>query len=76
MKKEILNDEGVPSKNQKQLESFAEYCISHPNERFYQALRNWSGEEAIYFAKHTLSVLPNENTYQITDLRDTFYLDK
>lgn len=32
-----------PSKNSKLLASFANYCISHPEERFYQALVNWQG---------------------------------
>lgn len=47
-KKYIKNDEGILSKNQKLLESFAEYCISHPEQRFWQALRNWSNVGYIY----------------------------
>lgn len=31
------------SKNAKLLKDFTRYCDKHPNERFYQALRNWSG---------------------------------
>lgn len=31
------------SKNSKVLDSFVEYCNNHPDERFWQALRNWSG---------------------------------
>jgi hypothetical protein len=30
------------SRNGKLLESFVGYCITHPNERFWQALRNWA----------------------------------
>jgi len=26
-----------------QLQSFNQYCVEHPTERFWQALRNWSG---------------------------------
>jgi hypothetical protein len=27
----------------KTLKSFIDYCLAHPQERFWQALRNWSG---------------------------------
>lgn len=30
------------------LESFAEYCGNHPEQRFWQALRNWSKRKFIY----------------------------
>jgi len=32
-----------PSRNSAVLASFATYCKDHPKERFWQALRNWSG---------------------------------
>lgn len=32
-------------KNKKLLNSFVDYCLKHPNERFWQALRNWSGQK-------------------------------
>lgn len=28
--------------SKKQLKSFTSYCKAHPEERFWQALRNWS----------------------------------
>ena len=31
-----------------QLKSFIAYCEQHPEERFWQALRNWSGSDAVY----------------------------
>ena len=31
------------SRNANLLESFVNYCNEHPSERFWQALRNWSG---------------------------------
>ncbi len=31
------------SKNFDLLSSFMDYCQLHPNQRFWQALRNWSG---------------------------------
>ncbi len=33
------------------LSSFIRYCVKHPDERFWQALRNWSGYSFI-FAGH------------------------
>ena len=30
------------SKNLELLTSFTEYCTAHPQERFWQALRNWA----------------------------------
>ena len=32
----------------KTLKSFVDYCTKHPQERFYQALANWSGYNFIY----------------------------
>lgn len=32
----------MPSKNRKTLVNFVKYCEKHPEERFWQALRNWS----------------------------------
>ena len=31
------------SRNKKSLESFAKYCKENPEQRFFQALRNWYG---------------------------------
>lgn len=30
--------------NQKTLSSFVSYCEAHPEQRFWQALRNWANE--------------------------------
>lgn len=38
----VKNDEGVISANQELLESFVEYCLEHPELKFWQALINWS----------------------------------
>jgi hypothetical protein len=32
-----------PTRNSVVLASFVRYCQEHPDERFWQALRNWSG---------------------------------
>lgn len=50
----------------KTLTSFVSYCVKHPNERFWQALRNWSGFKFIYA----------NNDTRINDAgQDTFYFE-
>ena len=48
--------------SKKLLDSFIDYCKKHPYDRFWQALRNWSGYAFIYGRKDI-----NES------LEDTFY---
>jgi hypothetical protein len=47
------------------LEDFTAYCLEHPTERFWQALRNWSGQNYIMaaVAKDT----------RLMEAEDTFY---
>jgi len=33
----------MKNKNEKVLKDFIKYCEAHPEQRFWQALRNWSG---------------------------------
>jgi hypothetical protein len=54
------------SKNYKPLKSFIRYCIAHPEERFYQALRNWGSFGAIY---------GGETGREDKGLMDTFYFE-
>lgn len=53
------------NKNEKLLESFTAYCKANPELRFWQALRNWSGNNFI-------GVASNHNA---KDYTDTFYSD-
>ena len=39
------------NKNKKLLDSFVAYCQQHPEERFWQALRNWSGHNFIFVSQ-------------------------
>jgi hypothetical protein len=55
------------NKNISDLKSFEQYCVQNPGERFWQALRNWSGHNFIY-----VSDRPSIDSGVI----DTFYLDK
>lgn len=47
-----------------EIAAFAAYCRDHPSERFWQALRNWSGHNFILAASNR----EDRSTY-----RDTFY---
>lgn len=44
----IIIRERMESKSREKLVSFIDYCIKHPQERFWQALRNWSGYSFIF----------------------------
>lgn len=62
-------------KSSKLLGSFMAYCADHPDQRFWQALRNWSGNDYIYTQQgggHLVSAF-NEDGEEIK-LIDTFYL--
>ena len=51
------------NKNKELLDDFIEYCNKNKNQRFWQALRNWSGADFILFTKEFCDA-------------DTFYWDK
>jgi len=55
-------------KNFKLLTNFIWYCIKNPDQRFWQALRNWSGYDRIYGESY------NEEIDDVCGY-DTFYLD-
>jgi hypothetical protein len=40
--------EKLKTRNSELLESFMDYCLSHPEQRFWQALRNWSGWSFVF----------------------------
>lgn len=40
----------MPTRNSEALASFVAYCQAHPQERFWQALRNWSKWHFIFGA--------------------------
>ena len=47
---------------------FVSYLMAHPEERFWQALRNWSDHAYILVAEEVDLV-----TMQVIDPQDTFY---
>lgn len=54
----------------KTLLSFVSYCAQHPDERFWQAIRNWSGYDFVV-TTDTPPYEINENSL----ILDTFYLE-
>ena len=60
------------SKNEDQLDGLVDYCGKHPELRFWQALRNWSGYGFILKAD-ALDVCDGEGLYY-EGLDDTFYI--
>jgi hypothetical protein len=50
------------NKNKKVLDNFVFYCQCHPDERFWQALRNWAGVNFIFIGQ-----------FLTTGVQDTFY---
>lgn len=65
------------NKNKKRLDSFTEYCKHFPEQRFWQALRNWSAVE--YRKEIDNADLPYPDFifmgYDEEGIQDTFYLD-
>lgn len=57
-------------RNKKLLEDFIAYCEAHPDERFWQALRNWAGVNFIIKADALYDFGAIEGT------EDTFYWEK
>lgn len=65
-------------KSAKLLREFVKYCKEHPEERFWQALRNWAGVNFLWVSKfryddyrycESLKSFTNE-------IEDTFYWEK
>jgi hypothetical protein len=52
------------------LNSFVDYCNKHQSERFWQALRNWSGARFILKAKRF-----NMDKNEWEEIQDTFHFD-
>lgn len=57
-----LRDSGV-TKNSLMMTEFSQYCYDHPEQRFWQALRNWSKWAAVYVAKNDDHPKPMDTYY-------------
>ena len=61
----------MKNKNIKLLKEFTKYCIAHPEERLWQALRSWSGFAFIYATNKIITI----NKEDSSELQDTFYFE-
>jgi phage terminase large subunit GpA-like protein len=61
----------IKSKNQKVLNNFIKYCQENPDQRFYQALRNWCGYSFV-LRTNTNSWALDKHKLQI---EDTYYIE-
>lgn len=61
----------MKSKNINQLNDFTDFCLQHPEMRFWQALRNWSEYSFIYGSNYTLVDLTGMSKSHF--IEDTFY---
>lgn len=66
------------NKNKEKLDSFTEYCKAHPEQRFWQALRNWHRDNFDADANFILTAEVNVDA-QVQSLwtkeKDTFYIE-
>lgn len=73
------------NKNKEKLASFIKYCLDHPEEKFWQALRNWSNYYFIFTwrPRQPLRLNNKDGNYYVDGLEelsklgleDTFYFD-
>ncbi len=61
----------MKNKNEKLLKDFTKYCRKNPNERFFQALRNWMDVEAVCIQLTWESGKETSKEYQ-----DTFFWEE
>lgn len=60
------------TRNSKVLKDFAKYCEEHPEHRFWQALRNWSGYSFI-LVSNIPPGMPSGTIAELPQQADTFY---
>lgn len=58
----------MESKNQEVLDSLRDFCLEHPELRFWQAVRAWTGQDFVLFAD-----IGEGNGYE--NYRDTHYFE-
>lgn len=61
-------------KNKKLLFSFIWYCLKNRDQRFWQALKNWSGAENIVFATTKMRRVGTFSEFY-KQYQDTYYLE-
>ncbi len=61
------------TENSEQLNSFTRYCLSHPQERFWQALRNWDRINNYKTQFVLVAEALDLKSGKFVNIRDTFY---
>lgn len=51
------------SRNAEVLKDFTKYCKEHPQERFWQSLRNWAEVAFVYVSNGDLDNIPEDTFY-------------
>lgn len=64
----------MKTRNSEVLADFIAYCILHPDDRFWQALRNWAGVNFIFFVNHVDWDKSNITMRELNAL-DTYYYE-
>jgi hypothetical protein len=62
--------DAMRTRDSETLDSFVEYCHAHPDQRFWQALRNWSGWQHVLVSNDSDFVLNQVTTGRIQDTFD------
>ena len=61
------------TRNSKVLRSFVKYCEKHPDQRFYQALLNWSGLPWIVASSAPADRINAKLLKTLMRVEDTYY---
>lgn len=64
----------MKTRNSDLLQSFVAYCEAHPNERFWQALRNWCGWSYVLVARP--GGADHGSDVVIEEMADTFHWEE
>jgi len=58
---------GIKTQNSEMLDSLIEYCQAHPDQRFWQALRNWSGWQHVLVSNDSDFVVSQTTVGKVHD---------
>lgn len=63
------------TRNSELLASFVAYCEKNPEQRFWQALRNWSGFAFVFVTNAPPVQYDGSWIWRKEEVRDTFYFE-
>lgn len=53
----------MTTRNSETLASFVAYCVAHPTERFWQALRNWAKVNFVLTFSGSVFQIPDDSQF-------------